>query len=350
MYDKEAVRPMENFGEELPAGASPAAMADLLEPIDCEVCGSARQRPLYKVRENRSWWIAKCQDDPRLDVDHEFSIVECVSCGHAYVSPRLTAEVVDDIYARYWRSHEPAKLGRSGYANHVCRRISSLRPCGDLLDFGSGWGVQMNEARAVGWNAVGLEVDRRKVEFCREQRLNAIYADLLERPFEPNSFDAVMAEQVFEHLYEPAKYLEEIYRVLRPGGIVYICVPHIESVAAKLKRNSWPLLHPVSHVQYYDRGSLTRLLERCGFEVVTPRYARRYQRAPLKEAAYAAKTFIEGAGVFPTGLALYGRKMLSSSRRHRQGEAAAGSDGSLGQHAARTAVAAPARLRPEGTG
>ncbi|MBN1240413.1 MAG: class I SAM-dependent methyltransferase [Gammaproteobacteria bacterium] len=320
---------------------SPAVMADLLEPIACEVCESDRQRPLFKVRENRSWWISKCADDPRLDIDHEFSVVECVDCGHAYVSPRLLPEIIDDIYARYWRSHEPATLGRSGYANHVARRIRSLRPCGDLLDFGSGWGVQMREAAEVGWRAVGLEVDRRKVEFCREQQLDAIYADLLDRPFEANSFDAVMAEQVFEHLYRPARYLEEIHRVLRPGGIVYICVPHIDSIAAKLKRGRWSLLHPVSHVQYYDRGSLTRLLERCGFEVATPRYARRYNGSPLKEAAYQAKTFLEGAGIFPTGLALYGRKMLATTFRRRHLKGVAGTkpvDGAIGQSAAARAA------------
>jgi SAM-dependent methyltransferase len=291
------------------AEAGGQGMHAMLERVPCDICESTGHRTLFTSRENRSWWQRKCDDDPRLDREHEFKVVRCSDCGHVFVNPRLPSEVIDDIYARYWRSHEPNGLDRNAYASYVCRQLAALRPVGDLLDFGSGWGVQLKEAEAAGWRAVGLEVDRRKIEFCREQGLSAVFGDLLERPFEPESFDAVMAEQVFEHLYSPVPYLEEIRRVLRPGGVVYIAVPNFGGIEAKLQRTRWDLLHPVSHVRYFDRASLAHLMSRCGFEVIKPRQVKRFDGAPLKEAAYAVKTFVEGnLGMYPWGLALYGRK------------------------------------------
>jgi len=48
-------------------------------------------------------------------------------------------------------------------------------------------------------------------------------------PFEENSFDIVIAEHVIEHLDDVIKTLEEIHRILKPGGRFYMEVPHYSS-------------------------------------------------------------------------------------------------------------------------
>jgi SAM-dependent methyltransferase len=285
-------------------------MESLLDTVACDICGSTRSRLLFRKRETRSWWIAKCADDARLDRDHEFEFVRCSECRHVYVNPRLKPVINDDIYARYWRSHEPATVGRSPYGAYVCRQLATLRPPGELLDFGSGWGSVLNEAGRTGWRATGIEVDERKIAFCREQGLNAVYGDLLHQPFAAGTFDAAIAEQVFEHLYSPVAYMKELHRVLRPDGVLYVAVPNFGSIAAKLRGPQWEYVHPASHVRYFDRRSLADLAKRCGFEVLKPNYVPRGTRA-LARAAYGAKTFIErNLNYYPLGgLALYLRKL-----------------------------------------
>lgn len=293
-------------------GLQTEAMLALLDKVPCDICGNTASSFLFKKKETRSWWLAKCNDDPRLDPDFEFSVVRCSECKHVFVNPRLNQELNSDIYARYWRSREPQKLAPNEYARYVCRQLASLRPLGDLLDFGCGWGSILREASRVGWRAVGVEVDERKVEFCREQGMEAVYGDLLERPFAANTFDAAIAEQVFEHLYSPVEYMTELHRILRPGGVLYVGVPNLGSIAARVKRTSWDLIHPVSHVRYFDRESLATLLEKCGFEVVPPSYERRFDGAALKNLAFMAKTFVErNARYYPLGLALYARKRIT---------------------------------------
>jgi SAM-dependent methyltransferase len=284
-------------------------MQDALETVPCDICGASRSHVLFVKRETRSWWSAKCADDASLDRDHEFTVVRCGGCGHVFVNPRLKPAINADIYARYWRSLEPPTVRRSEYAGYVCRQLAKLRAPGTLLDFGCGWGAVLNEAKQAGWSATGVEVDERKVEFCREQGLTAVFGELLDRPFAAATFDAAIAEQVFEHLYSPVAYLRELHRVLKPGGVLYVAVPNWGGIAARLKGPRWELVHPVSHVRYFDRRSLADLGRRCGFEPLKPSYTARGANA-LAKAAHAAKTFVErNLRYYPLGLALYFRKL-----------------------------------------
>lgn len=287
---------------------STGAMQPLLDTVPCDICGGTESHTVFRKRENRSWWIAKCADDTRLDPDFEFTVVRCTDCRHVFVNPRLTPAIIGDIYARYWRSLEPPTLRTSSYGGFVCRQLAALRAPGELLDFGCGWGTVLSAASQEGWRPTGLEVDERKVAFCLEHGQRAIFGDLLDRPFAPATFDAAIAEQVFEHLYTPVEYLRELHRVLRPGGVLYVAVPNFGGLAAKTKGAAWDLVHPVSHVRYFDRRSLADLAGRCGFEVLAPPYARR-TAAPVKNAVYALKTFAErNLRYYPFGLALYLRK------------------------------------------
>jgi demethylmenaquinone methyltransferase/2-methoxy-6-polyprenyl-1,4-benzoquinol methylase len=52
-------------------------------------------------------------------------------------------------------------------------------------------------------------------------------ADILSIPYADKSFDFVMAAHVLEHLLEPRRALEEMVRVLKPGGLLFVCLSSI---------------------------------------------------------------------------------------------------------------------------
>ncbi len=71
------------------------------------------------------------------------------------------------------------------------------------------------------------------VDICAESKPDVLHdLDTYPYPFEDSSFDLVACMHVLEHLADVVRVVEEIHRVLRPGGILLVEVPHFSSVFA----------------------------------------------------------------------------------------------------------------------
>lgn len=279
---------------------------DVLEMPSCDLCGCADSALRFKKKDTTTYWLAKCAEDRRLDAGMDFSIVSCTSCGHVYVTPRPTPAICADIYGRLWRSYEPETLKVDDFALHVCRQLGALGNKGKLLDFGCGWGSYLGAAKHLGWDPVGIELDEAKVAFVERYGLKAVCGDLLDRVFEESSFDAVIAQQVFEHLYDPVAYLVEIKRILKPGGVLFVSVPNFGRLAARLQGPRWPMVSPVAHVRYFTRTVLENFVESHGFSVLNKKYVKRFENQSIKELLYQMQVFVENAfNVSPRTLALF---------------------------------------------
>lgn len=68
-------------------------------------------------------------------------------------------------------------------------------------------------------------------------------ADVLSLPYDDQSFDVVMAAHVLEHLPDPQRALKEMIRVLRPGGMVFVCLtrPSIFGALVQFKWRTWAI-------------------------------------------------------------------------------------------------------------
>ncbi|QYZ78673.1 methyltransferase domain-containing protein [Methanofollis formosanus] len=113
------------------------------------------------------------------------------------------------------------------YHGHIREQVMCCLPKGgDLLDIGCGTGLFMNYYLSHGGGrAVGLDLSPAMLREGRSRnRLDHLItgtADYL--PFRDNSFDAVSSILAFSYVQDPAAMLDEVYRVLRPGGRVAIC-------------------------------------------------------------------------------------------------------------------------------
>ena len=82
------------------------------------------------------------------------------------------------------------------------------------------------------------------------------------------AFGLICANNVMEHLPDPARVLTELGAALVPGGHLYVAVPNFASLQVKLAQERSPIIDPPHHVQYFTPESLRRLVERLGFEVL----------------------------------------------------------------------------------
>ncbi len=81
--------------------------------------------------------------------------------------------------------------------------------------------------------------------------------DGITMPFGDNSFDTLMATEVLEHCPDPNRIINEMKRVLKPGGLLFFTVPFL-----------WNL-HEVPHDEYrYTPFALQRIFKECGMEEI----------------------------------------------------------------------------------
>jgi SAM-dependent methyltransferase len=123
---------------------------------------------------------------------------------------------------------------------------------GRVLDVGCG--TKPYERYVAATSYVGLEHNK-----TVHSRADVFYDGTI-FPFAANEFDAVLCNQVLEHVFTPEQFLMEIRRVLRAGGLLLLTVPFV-----------WD-----EHEQPYDFGryssfGLRALLERSGFKVIQQR-------------------------------------------------------------------------------
>jgi 2-polyprenyl-3-methyl-5-hydroxy-6-metoxy-1,4-benzoquinol methylase len=239
----------------------------------CSVCN----------QENYDYWYKPSQSPG--------PIVQCKGCGFVYVNPiqsdkALIQEgpVLDDrpayllessdlndiqgsweqpIIEKYLNELHAKKLNAQEALGHINSVVSKR---GAMLDFGCFCGVFLSAAAQDGWDCYGLEPLVMPAIYARGHfGLQVTTGTLREDTFPPNFFDVVTAFQVFEHLIHPEEEIEKIRKILKPGGLLLIEVPNIDTIMVKFLRAKHR--HFVQdHVSFFSSKTLSELLSRMGFQ------------------------------------------------------------------------------------
>jgi SAM-dependent methyltransferase len=79
------------------------------------------------------------------------------------------------------------------------------------------------------------------------------------------TYDAVTMSHVIEHLHDPVSALQEVRRILKPGGTLWIVTPNVESIGHRRFGVNWRGLEPPRHLVLFSGASLAEALDRAGF-------------------------------------------------------------------------------------
>jgi len=151
-----------------------------------------------------------------------------------------------------------------------------------VVDLGCGWGTfGFALADRVG-EVLGVDFSERSIEICERRlledprgNLSFLCADGGATGLDSDSFDLVLAADLFEHLYpeDSARVATEAYRILRPGGRFSTWTPHRGHVLEALKNRDIILKRDVSHVDYKSMATMKGLLSDAGFAIERAYYA-----------------------------------------------------------------------------
>jgi SAM-dependent methyltransferase len=135
----------------------------------------------------------------------------------------------------------------------------------EILDVGCGTGTMLQHLSAYG-NPTGADADAEAVYFCRKRGLeNVLQLTDATLPFEPGTFDLVTMLDVLEHIDDDLGMLGEVFRVLKPDGLLLATVPAY--------RFLWGPQDEISlHKRRYRAKELKARLEQAGFSLVKLSY------------------------------------------------------------------------------
>ncbi len=203
------------------------------------------------------------------------------------MSPRPSEAVMSDYYANsenyaYWASRIfPAsegarrkKIHEPWYARVVdyCERYGV--PTGTLVEVGPGFGTFCSVARDAGRfkRVVAVEPTPQLAAACRARGIEVIEQRIEDVGAELPAADVVCAFEVIEHLFEPARFVRDCARHVRPGGLLVLSCPNgLGFDIATLQEKA--LAVDAEHVNLFNPTSLGQLVERAGFgllEATTP--------------------------------------------------------------------------------
>lgn len=223
----------------------------------CVLCGSHSTRLLF--------------------VKDSYPIVRCRKCGLIYLPSEYVQRA--DLRQLYGDGYFQGGI----YANYLAERKFRLKlfaekyslirkflpETGKLLDVGCAAGYFLEVARAMGYDAFGVELSKYAAAHISKSLSGHVFAGELEDAgFESNHFDVVTMWDVLEHLPKPRETLQEAFRILRPHGAICVETVNTACLNAKLLGQGWPLYAPPYHLFHFSLDNLREILRICGFRLV----------------------------------------------------------------------------------
>lgn len=234
----------------------------------CPVCGCEEGEMIRTVPVSP----LLCEDSRLCSYD----IVSCADCGMVFADSALTAEQLDAYYTSCnmydtasYNKVEEYKANQELYFSQI---LPYLNKDTKLADIGCANGYFLRFLREKGYsNLWGIDPSESSIRKLREAQINGVVGSAYDRGIlegKKGTFDIVTVCGVLEHLLFPELAVQNIKRLLKSDGILYILVPNAEG----FERYPWELPNYFNreHINYFTPKTLDFLLCRAGLHRCSP--------------------------------------------------------------------------------
>ena len=312
--------------------------ADKYEYVNCDLCG----------KDNAD--LVLIGKDLYNRIPGEFRVVRCKNCGFVYTNPRPCGEELSKYYpddAGYLTPTLPKERSQNldelrkrignkllawygGYCslskinavekvllfplyllmkrNLEIRGIPHFHQNGRLLEVGCSYGSYLKEMKELGWEAAGVEPNKKAAEYGEKELGLRIINDTFENITINGQFDVIAMRMVLEHLPSPSKALKKAYELLEKDGELIIIVPDFSGIEFRLFKQYCYALHVPNHLNHFTPLTIRQFCEKYGFEVeriihhkfdrdfvASAQYMKKSNRwlAPMLSNKFFRKTFLK---------------------------------------------------------
>lgn len=223
-----------------------------------------------------------------------FEIVSCRECGFVFVAdPEADTANHIDVNKIDW-AFRPRHL-------QICRLLLSHLSAGQqVLEIGCGRGEVGYLLRNDPIKYVAYEPASGLSDFGIRAGI-----PIIQRPFNgEQTADAIVIDNVLEHVAQPAKMLEIAAASLNPGGLLVVITPNVNDIRAISpkwrKRNLWV---PPDHINYFSARDIDSMFKRVGLK------PRRFRFSPLSLKDWK---FFPRAAAETLGLSIFGHNVYAA--------------------------------------
>jgi len=205
-------------------------------------------------------------------------LVICHTCGLVRLDPlpsesQLAAYYATEYAAEFGAGDPHDAAFREAKARKALNRMAFLDDvmtaagfeARTLVELGCAEGEFIGAARRRGLACSALEPDETLAAFVRDRYGIEVACGLFPatRPSTPpGGVDVAVAFHVVEHARSARDFIESLATLLRPGGLLYLCVPDLLMPGCSL---DMPVVR-ACHLYYFTARTLTTMLIACGFE------------------------------------------------------------------------------------
>ena len=148
--------------------------------------------------------------------------------------------------------------GRRALVRHALDTHADGRRPLKILDVACATGMSFRFLADYG-SIRGIDISEETIRLCGQRGIDRIVrADAMSLPFIEGSYDVVLALDAFEHFEDDVSAMAEVFRVLRPGGLLVVTVPAFMALWS-------PHDEAYHHMRRYRRPQLRERLESVGF-------------------------------------------------------------------------------------
>jgi SAM-dependent methyltransferase len=233
----------------------------LFQSVPCPACGSARHGSQFSKSG--------------------FHYVQCSDCDTLFVNPRPSRETLMQIYTdspstKFWVEEFflPMVEARrekifKPRAEYITEKFPQLKT-GVLADIGAGFGIFLEEMKKI-WktsNITAVEPSVDMAEICRRKGLSVVESSVEDMDPSVYHYDLLTAFELLEHLHDPSRFVKTAYALLNPSGYLYLTTLNGLGFDIQVLWERSKSVSPPHHLNFFNPGSLQRLLKNEGFEIV----------------------------------------------------------------------------------
>jgi SAM-dependent methyltransferase len=233
----------------------------------------------------------RVRDHLRPQVLTEYQVEWCADCDFGRVAGEFTPSEVAGFYTTDYYTHvAPGESGKAAMQLldrirvHLAWRtdrgldlspaeVERVRPVPTLCDVGCGSGQAMAAFKRAGYDAVGIEPDpAARALAAKAGEVFEGTAEALPAAVAGREFDVVLLSHVLEHCIDPSAALNNVKRLLAPGGTAIIEVPNNAAQGFEMYGPGWFFADIPRHLQFFTEVSLRKALAAVGLRVTRVRY------------------------------------------------------------------------------